>query len=72
MIKLQPFKVVRLPTLFSRRTDYAEVSRISSGNYYQGFFMLASGRWRICNSVPTRSINPSRRAFYRINKWVRR
>ena len=72
MIKLQPFKVVRLRTLFSGRSDLAEASRISSGNYYQGFFMLSSGRWRICNSVPTRSINPSRRAFYRINRWVRR
>ena len=63
MIKLHPFKVVQFPTLFSRRTDYAEASRISSGNYYQGFFMLDSGRWCICNSVPTRSINPFRRAF---------
>ena len=72
MIKLQPFKVVRLRTLFSGRSDLAEASRISSGNYRQGFFMGGNDQWYIRHSVRTRSTNPSRSAFYRINRWVRR
>ena len=72
MIRLQPFKVVRLPTLFSRRSDFAEASRISSGNYRQGFFMGGDDQWYIRHSVRTRSTNPSRSAFYRIHRWVRR
>lgn len=72
MIKLQPFKVVRLPTFFSGRSDYAEASRISSGRHYQGFFMHTDGEWYIRHAVRTCSTNPSRSAFYRINRWVRR
>ena len=72
MIKLQPFKVVRLRTFFSSRSDYAEASRISSGHYRQGYFMGRDDCWYIRHSVRTSSANPSRTAFYRINRWVKR
>ena len=72
MIRLQPFKVVRLPTFFSGRSDLAEASRISSGRYRQGFFMGGNDEWYIRHCVRTCSTNPSRSAFYRINRWVKR